>query len=209
MLGPLVMFRFKHPLTHSSMHPKTKCRFAGAGAQDAADDGAALDKAQLRRAQVRKAQSQHRQRKANYVKQLEMDVARIRDMTEAAGRETQALLDENKAIRAQIQHAVANQSLPISLDQSVSMLIEMPEPTQLSSDTRASLPQELDALTVTLGFDEVMNAPTFYISSPPPCSTHSHSPQDNNAQPEPTSTANDLPDLTPAQAQAAINFILA
>ncbi len=191
------------------MHPKTKYRTAGAGAQDAVSDGAALDKAQLRRAQVRKAQSQHRQRKANYVKQLEMDVARIRDMTEAAGRETQILLDENKAIRAQIQHAVTSRSLPISLDQGVSLLTEMPEPTQLSSDTRASLPQEVDALTVTLGFDEVLNAAAFYISSPPQCSTHSHSPPDNHAQPEPTSTSNELPYLTPAQAQAAINFILA
>lgn len=193
------------------MHPKTKCRTAGAGAHDAGSDGGSLDKTQLRRAQVRKAQTQHRQRKANYVKQLEMDVARIRDMTEAAQRDTQALLDENKAIRAQIQHAVTNPSLPLSLDQGVSLLTEMPEPTQLSSDTRATLPQELDSLTVTLGFDEVMDAPTFYISSPPPSSTHSHShsPSNNNAQPEPTSTPNDLPDLTPAQTQAAINFILA
>ena len=209
-LVPSSCFVSSAPLARSSMHPKTKCRTAGAGAHDAGSDGGSLDKTQLRRAQVRKAQAQHRQRKANYVKQLEMDVARIRDMTEAAQRDTQALLDENKAMRAQIQHAVTNPSLPLSLDQGVSLLTEMPEPTQLSSDTRATLAQERDALTVTLGFDEVMDAPTFYISSPPPSSTHSHSsPFDNNAQPEPTSTPNDLPDLTPAQTQAAINFILA
>ncbi|KAL2015333.1 hypothetical protein VTK56DRAFT_5795 [Thermocarpiscus australiensis] len=55
------------------------------------------DKAQLRRSQVRKAQAQHRGRKANYVKQLETDVSRIRQMIATAERETQVLLAENDA----------------------------------------------------------------------------------------------------------------
>ncbi|KAI1381706.1 hypothetical protein F4677DRAFT_399425 [Hypoxylon crocopeplum] len=56
-------------------------------------------KAQARRAQVRKAQIQHRQRKANYTKQLEMDVAKLRDLIEETERESIALKRENEAIR--------------------------------------------------------------------------------------------------------------
>jgi hypothetical protein len=182
------------------MHAKTKLRNSG-DAQDAVPETAA-DKAQLRRAQVRKAQTQHRQRKANYVKQLEMDVTRTRDMIEATERDAQNLLKENAAMRARIQQAVNNKSLPLSLDQGVSLLKAMPEPVQLSSETRQCL-QEPDNITVTLGFDEAINAPTFYISSPPPSTQPSDSPQEVSPAPDA------LPDLTPAQAQAAINFILA
>ena len=186
------------------MRPRTKLRNHGIGAQDAASTDTA-DKAQLRRAQVRKAQTQHRQRKANYVKKLEMDVARIREMIEDAERDTKALLDENKAMRAQVLQAVNNKQLPLSLDQGVSLLKEMPEPPQLSSDIGTSLPQEADGVTVTLGFDKIMNAPTFYISSPPP-SNDSHQTSPREISP---AAPDGLPDLTPAQTQAAINFILA
>ena len=55
-----------------------------------------------RRAQVRKAQVQHRQRKANYVKQLEANITGIRDKTADAERERQVLRSENEAIRAQL-----------------------------------------------------------------------------------------------------------
>jgi hypothetical protein len=104
-------------------------------------------------------------------------------------------------MRARIQQAVNNKSLPLSLDQGVSLL-KMPEPVQLSSETKQCL-QEPDNVTVTLGFDEAINAPTFYISSPPPSTQPSDSPQEVSPAPDA------LPDLTPAQAQAAINFILA
>ncbi|KAK4237145.1 RNA polymerase I-specific transcription initiation factor RRN3-domain-containing protein [Achaetomium macrosporum] len=143
----------------------------GAGAQDVPPTNKpAPDKAQLRRAQVRRAQIQHRQRKASYVKQLEMDIARIREMIEAAERESQVLLNENQAMRAQIRQAVENKSLPMSLDQRVSLLDEMPQPSQLSSDTIASLPQELEDITITLGFDEHICRDHFDPSlySPPP-----------------------------------------
>lgn len=186
------------------MYLKTKLRNSGVGTQDAVSE-TSTDKAQLRRAQVRKAQTQHRQRKANYVKQLEMDVARIRDMIEDTERDTHKLLEENKAMRARIQQAVNNKSTPLSLDQGVSLLKEMPEPGQLSNDTRHRL-QEPDNVTVTLGFDEAINAPTFYISSPP-ASTHSSQPSEPSQEALPAPDA--LPDLTPAQTQAAINFILA
>jgi hypothetical protein len=60
---------------------------------------AAKDKAQIRRAQVRKAQIQHRQRKANYVKQLELDVSQLRDLIAQAQQETLQMRKENDTIR--------------------------------------------------------------------------------------------------------------
>ncbi|KAL7792928.1 hypothetical protein V8C37DRAFT_114932 [Trichoderma ceciliae] len=62
-------------------------------------EGDAKDKAQLRRAQVRKAQIQHRQRKANYVKQLELDVSQLRDLITQAQQETSQFRKENDGIR--------------------------------------------------------------------------------------------------------------
>lgn len=59
----------------------------------------AKDKAQLRRAQVRKAQIQHRQRKANYVKQLELDVSELRDLITQAQQETSHIRKQNDDIR--------------------------------------------------------------------------------------------------------------
>lgn len=187
------------------MRPKTKLRHgAAAAAQDAASEDSAADKAQLRRAQVRKAQVQHRQRKANYVKQLEMDVARIREMIEAVERESQALLNENRAMRAHVEAAVNNKSRPLTLDQGVSLLKATPQPARLTSGMASSLQQDLDEVTVTLGFDEIMGAPTFYISSPP-----SPSPLPSDEDTAYDSDTACLPALTPAQSQAAINFILA
>ncbi|KAM0514750.1 hypothetical protein ACHAPE_006424 [Trichoderma viride] len=59
----------------------------------------AKDRAQLRRAQVRKAQIQHRQRKANYVKQLELDVSQLRDLITQAQQETSQMRRDNDGIR--------------------------------------------------------------------------------------------------------------
>ncbi|KAH6606528.1 hypothetical protein Trco_005681 [Trichoderma cornu-damae] len=66
-------------------------------------DGDAKDKAQLRRAQVRKAQIQHRQRKANYVKQLELDVSQLRDLIAQAQQEAFQIRKENDTIRGLIR----------------------------------------------------------------------------------------------------------
>ncbi|PTB65400.1 hypothetical protein BBK36DRAFT_1121636 [Trichoderma citrinoviride] len=63
------------------------------------DAAAAKDKAQIRRAQVRKAQIQHRQRKANYVKQLELDVSQLRDLINQTQQETSQMRKENDTIR--------------------------------------------------------------------------------------------------------------
>ncbi|ROW11055.1 hypothetical protein VMCG_01097 [Cytospora schulzeri] len=65
-----------------------------------------------RRAQVRKAQVQHRQRKADYVKQLEDNIAGIRDKIADAEGQRQMLRSENEAIRAQL-------SAPAGFDQAL------------------------------------------------------------------------------------------
>ena len=65
-------------------------------------DGDRTAKAQARRAQVRKAQIQHRQRKANYTKQLEMDIAKLRDDITRTEGESTALRDENDEIRKRL-----------------------------------------------------------------------------------------------------------
>ncbi|KAI1446852.1 hypothetical protein F5Y02DRAFT_61191 [Annulohypoxylon stygium] len=74
--------------------------------KDGNDNGSAnngqesdLSKAKARRAQVRKAQIQHRERKANYTKQLEMDVVRLRDLIEQTERQSAVLRTENETIR--------------------------------------------------------------------------------------------------------------
>ncbi|KAK2022389.1 hypothetical protein LX32DRAFT_602900, partial [Colletotrichum zoysiae] len=59
----------------------------------------AAEKAKLRRQQVRKAQKQHRTRKANYIKQLELDVCQLRDMIAAAEKEVIAFRRQNEGMR--------------------------------------------------------------------------------------------------------------
>ncbi|KAB5536570.1 RNA polymerase I-specific transcription initiation factor RRN3-domain-containing protein [Coniochaeta sp. 2T2.1] len=88
---------------------KRKITFVQAGSgsqagdeQDASSSQTPQDKAKARRAQVRRAQIEHRQRKANYVKQLEIDVARIRDMIAATQMESRLLQTENNAMRSQL-----------------------------------------------------------------------------------------------------------
>ncbi|KAF9879206.1 hypothetical protein CkaCkLH20_03439 [Colletotrichum karsti] len=63
----------------------------------------AKEKAKLRRQQVRKAQIQHRTRKANYIKQLELDVCKFRDMIAAAEKEVLAYRRENEGMRGALK----------------------------------------------------------------------------------------------------------
>jgi hypothetical protein len=254
-----------------------------------------LDKAQLRRLQVRRAQTQHRQRKANYIRQLETDVARLRDMIEAAEKDTRDLAKENEQLRKKAMEAAISgakigggggggaagaaasaipspgsssgmtagllsptsslstmttkqtatlqtpRQIPLSLDQEVEMIM---------GESAPPAPADVGELTVSLGFDDVINAPTFYvyvaesvgppaITVSPPASAvypppgtqpqalqrqqHHKQGQQQHSQATTTTTSSsagtttspnynnhdDLPDLTPAQTQAAINFILA
>lgn len=59
-------------------------------------------KAKERRQQVRRAQRQHRQRKANYTKQLEMDVTKLRDDIARVEQEIESLKGQNDAMRCQL-----------------------------------------------------------------------------------------------------------
>ncbi|KAI0447730.1 hypothetical protein F4803DRAFT_497278 [Xylaria telfairii] len=73
-------------------------------------------KAKERRQQVRKAQRQHRQRKANYTKQLEMDITKLRDDIANAELEVESLRGQNGAIRSQLAGGGDQVVLPMAID---------------------------------------------------------------------------------------------
>ncbi|KAI1438026.1 hypothetical protein GGR50DRAFT_642707 [Xylaria sp. CBS 124048] len=66
------------------------------------DAGSSEDKVKARRQQVRKAQIQHRQRKANYTQQLELDITKLRDDIAAVEREIEGLRSENGSLRSRL-----------------------------------------------------------------------------------------------------------
>lgn len=70
------------------------------------------ERAHIRRAQVRKAQIKHRQRKANHVKQLELDASQLREAIAQTEAEVYFLRRENAALRSTISGAGA--SIPTS-----------------------------------------------------------------------------------------------
>ncbi|POR36160.1 Uncharacterized protein TPAR_03634, partial [Tolypocladium paradoxum] len=195
------------------------------------------EKALLRRQQVRRAQIQHRQRKANYLKQLELDVAQLRDLISLTEHEGRALKKENEDIRTTLRRAGVGspasaqppQPPPPSQSQTlagipevdVGVLQQAEAPGPMQVDTLAPLqadstappapPEELfgdidididiDDWTVTLSMDETMGTPCFHISSG----------SSGASVASITSPARSVGDvqLTPAQEQRAINFILA
>ncbi|PNY24728.1 Uncharacterized protein TCAP_05328 [Tolypocladium capitatum] len=81
----------KQPPTTSDESPEKR--------QDKSDK----EKALLRRQQVRRAQIQHRQRKANYLRQLELDVTQLRDLISLTEYEGRALKRENDDIRTALR----------------------------------------------------------------------------------------------------------
>ncbi|ERS97978.1 hypothetical protein HMPREF1624_06150 [Sporothrix schenckii ATCC 58251] len=70
----------------------------------------AKEKAQIRRAQVRRAQIQHRKRKADYMRQLELDIDMLRDLISAAEQDMRTVQKDNEAIRVQlgVVHMIRN-----------------------------------------------------------------------------------------------------
>lgn len=60
------------------------------------------EKAKLRRAQVRRAQIQHRQRKAEHIKQLEFDVNHFRELIQLTEIEADELRKDNDTIKAKL-----------------------------------------------------------------------------------------------------------
>ncbi|KAI1425459.1 hypothetical protein F5Y12DRAFT_714309 [Xylaria sp. FL1777] len=91
------------------------------GEDDAQAEPLAAAKANARRQQVRNAQRQHRQRKANYTKQLELDITKLRDDISKVEQELESLRSQNGDIRSQLargdQPAVAEpvESLPVNV----------------------------------------------------------------------------------------------
>lgn len=173
-----------------------------------ATDGAQLakEKAQARRAQVRKAQIEHRQRKANYVKQLELDISQLREMVTQIQRDSDALKSENDLIRNAL---VVNGTSPPGLSagsttQPTASTIATPSAAQDYPPTFE--PYALDSLssdtdmTVTLSMSKTMGTPCFSVAPFSPSAASS-----NNEGGWICGSIR----LTPAQELQAINFILA
>ncbi|OAA62600.1 Basic-leucine zipper (bZIP) transcription factor [Niveomyces insectorum RCEF 264] len=81
----------------------------GEGDESTGTPGSALktaqEKARIRRAQVRRAQIQHRQRKVEYMRQLEIDVETLRGLIDTVETEVRSIRKENDSIRARLGHA--------------------------------------------------------------------------------------------------------
>jgi hypothetical protein len=165
------------------------------------------EKAQLRRAQVRKAQIQHRERKANYVKTLEHDLARYRNLVAQAERETLALKKQNDGLRARIPGGAPAGGSDGGGDEMRKLNVAKTE-----EDLDADVPMLSDAdleelvqqdMTLTFEFDENMQAPCFQITSSPKPSI------DSGLSADMSIATADSEGMTPEQTQEAINFVLA
>ncbi|KAK0748203.1 hypothetical protein B0T21DRAFT_356065 [Apiosordaria backusii] len=119
-------------------------------------------KAAQRRAQVRRAQIQHRQRKANYVKELEQEVAKIRKQIDDVDKERRVLRVENDSMRAELRaSAMVERRLlrqPRSQPQQQQQIERLGTGPWYMSD-------EMDfKMTMQLGYDEVLGAPCYMVS---------------------------------------------
>ncbi|KAM4054923.1 BZIP-type transcription factor [Hirsutella rhossiliensis] len=150
-----------------------------------------------RRMQVRRAQIHHRQRKANHLKQLELDVCQLRDLIALAEHDTHALKRQNNDMRAILRTATAGEAAhcggPPLPPHPAGPLSRQRAPSELFGDV------DVDDLTVTLSVNDVMGTPCFKISPRSASASAGSSPSDSGCE---------VP-LTPEQEQRAINFILA
>ncbi|KAF7535154.1 hypothetical protein G7054_g5596 [Neopestalotiopsis clavispora] len=192
----------------------------------------AKSRAQARRAQVRKAQKQHRQRKANYTKELEMDIARLRDMIEQTETDANALRAENEAMRKHLSKSAVASGM-MNLGGPVPRPPVLPPAPTFSPEIlppdpipKAEATPGADEPEYILRMDMSDSTPTFRISrSPSPslgartedmCSptfsamemtptmtVATTSASDFGASPGPVSSA-----LTEEQTELVINFIL-
>ncbi|KAI0136077.1 hypothetical protein F4776DRAFT_624274 [Hypoxylon sp. NC0597] len=163
-------------------------------------------KAQARRAQVRKAQIQHRQRKANYTKELEMDIAKLRDLIEQTERESLALRTENEGIR---QLLFTNDPSPLSTG--FNFGFSQPEigttPTAVYSPPQPVAPEYTVSL---LGASNSTNTPVYQVQrTSTPSSSSARSAVSNRQGSPNTGAFPGAPPLSEAETDHAINFILA
>lgn len=171
---------------------------SGRDGGDASSDASGKDKAQVRRAQVRKAQIQHRQRKANYVKQLEVDIAGIRDMIAKAERDRETLMNENAAIRTHLENVLTRAENPMSGG-------DLP-PTYIPTTVPEFHDFDLNDLTLDFGIDDIMDSPVFRLSGPGSNAGEGSSTSVAGQDPR---YAGGVSSMTADQNQQAINFILA
>ncbi|KAF4982253.1 hypothetical protein FZEAL_2137 [Fusarium zealandicum] len=175
----------------------------------------ASEKAKLRRAQVRKAQIQHRQRKAEHVKQMEIDVTHFREMISLTEFESDELRKENDEMLAML--LAKGITIPKCKSQcSIRPTITRQQPgddswidetlgAELLTDDTAMLQNEedmfadvnVDDIIVTLKKDDSMETPVFSIRS--------NSTRSNTTSPP--VTGGDA-DLSSEEEQMAVNFIL-
>ncbi len=170
------------------MVAETEQSGSAAASSNDQDSETAKDRGQHRRAQVRRAQIQHRQRKANYAKQLETDVANLRELVTTTEAERRALRADNEAIRARLNSSLSPFGLP-----------ELPAPQEDRPSLFAHV--NVDELAMAMEMDDVLSSPIYQITSTAsPSSGAVSSPQCSSAG---------LPEPGPGQTQQAINFILA
>lgn len=185
------------------------------------EDESGLSKNQIRRAQVRKAQIQHRQRKANYVKQLEMDISQLRELITQAQHDTNALKRQNDDIKSVLSEngipsppgltngAPSPSTATVLSDASAQYIDAPPQNTTpgIYPPTETGDPFLMESLgldedlLVTLSANKLMGTPSFSVS--PSSATSSYF----------TSPVSDVwsrgqIQLTPAQELTIINFIL-
>ena len=134
-----------------SLFTNKKKSSAGNGQSNSEKAQAAKDKSQHRRAQVRKAQIQHRQRKANYVKSLELDITQYRDMLSRAQAQVKAIETENNSIRSALHGAGAHIPESVREEAAVSdpMVVNAPE-GNLSTQFQAQTIQDTQTHEQTL-----------------------------------------------------------
>ncbi|KAB8291770.1 hypothetical protein EYC80_006565 [Monilinia laxa] len=81
---------------------------------DEEDETTVTAQKQHRRNQVRRAQIEHRKRKQNYVKHLEEDAIRLREMISATENESSTLMKENMAIKSTLSASDVTIVRPLS-----------------------------------------------------------------------------------------------
>ncbi|CVK93097.1 hypothetical protein LB506_002427 [Fusarium annulatum] len=182
----------------------------------------ATEKAKLRRTQVRRAQIQHRQRKAEYQKQLELDITHFRELIALTEFESEQLKKDNDSIkelltnkgitiprcksgtcsiRPRLTKEVVAGDNDAWVDDTMGVKLRVEDPTfqqeydQDGGEIFADI--NVDDIIVTLKKDESMETPAFSIRS-------------NESSSNATSSPPPLPDLnlTPDEEQKAVNFIL-
>ncbi|KAI1072570.1 hypothetical protein LB507_002881 [Fusarium sp. FIESC RH6] len=180
----------------------------------------ATEKAKLRRTQVRRAQIQHRQRKAEYQQQLELDITHFRELIALTEFEAEQFKKDNISIRAllasqgivvpkcnstgcSVRPAVAKDVVASRDDAWVDETLgvkptedqNVPQYDQDGGELFANV--NVDDIIVTLKKDDSMVTPAFSIRS-------------NESSSTTTSPPPPLPDLnlTPDEEQKAVNFIL-